>query len=240
MKIKLIFLWVLFCVFGFYGMAKADLTVIGTATYGDVDYNLIYEEAQKLVWLDYSNPDNDWDKQMLWATNIGDHLVVTLDPLYVTDTDWKTGWRLPTTIDGTLFSNEDDEFYDGTPGRGYNKPGEMGHLYYVSLGNLGYYDTDGVFQSDYGLKNTGPFNYLEDWLYFSSTEYSIDTDYAWWFDFNSGYQRPWPKVSEGGPIQGLAVRSADIQVVPEPSTVLLLASGLAGLGLYAHRRRSKS
>jgi len=31
---------------------------------------------------------------------------------------------------------------------------EMGHLYYVDLGNKGYKALDGTIQSDYGLKNT--------------------------------------------------------------------------------------
>ena len=41
---------------------------------------------------------------------------------YTTDIDWETGWRLPLTQDTTS---------------GFNVTGsEMGHLFYVSLGNI--------------------------------------------------------------------------------------------------------
>jgi hypothetical protein len=49
------------------GVASAALTRIGTATYGGSDYNLIYEEDQGLVWLDYTKGGDTWQGQADWA-----------------------------------------------------------------------------------------------------------------------------------------------------------------------------
>ena len=41
----------------FFGVANANLITIGTANYLGSDYNLIYEDDQGLVWLDYTTRD---------------------------------------------------------------------------------------------------------------------------------------------------------------------------------------
>jgi hypothetical protein len=121
-----------------------------------------------------------------WASGLGGDLTVTLYPGYTTSIDWSTGWQLPRTVDGEW------EFgYDGTTTAGYNiTTSEMGYLYYVSLGNLGYYATDGEYpQSGWGLQNTGDFENLLPYYYWSGTEYSaVPLDVAWDFNFDSGGQ----------------------------------------------------
>ncbi len=66
-------------------------------------------------------------------------------------------WRLPTTVDGLSVPG-----FDGTTTSGWNiTTSEMGYMYYVNLGNLGYYDTDGTYpQPGWGLNNSGPFTNL--------------------------------------------------------------------------------
>ena len=110
---------------------------------------------------------------------------------------------------------------------GYNMVNsEMGHLYYESLGSLGYYAEDATAPQDgWGLK-PGPFSNLLLDYYFSGTLYSPDTDDAWSFDFIHGdldldSMDYWSIA--------MAVHPGTVSAVPIASTVLLLASGLIGL-----------
>ncbi|MCP3907270.1 MAG: DUF1566 domain-containing protein [Oceanicoccus sp.] len=64
-------------------------------------------------------------------------------------------------------------------------------------------------------------------MYWSGTEYAPPTNYAWNFYTNNGYQYIGTKHSE---FYAWAVRSGDVGAVPEPSILLLLGAGLAGLG----------
>jgi hypothetical protein len=154
------------------GLAQASLTTIGTASYMGSDYKLIYDDDDTghggggLVWLDYAHSYKPWQEQVNWASGLGSSLTVTLNPLYITDIDWTTGWRLPDTVDGPpwVWGYEGDPDNDGVYSytAGYNLANsEMGHLFYTELGNLGYVATDGSFpQPGYGLQNTGDFDNL--------------------------------------------------------------------------------
>lgn len=108
------------------------------------------------MWLDYTRDSDTWQNQMDWADGLGGSLTIALDSLYSTDIDWSTGWRLPiydeSTVnlygpwgtdvgDGNWFGwggPDESGFHDYRSG--YNMVNsELGHLYYESLGNLGYY-----------------------------------------------------------------------------------------------------
>jgi len=202
------------------GTSNASLTTIGTATYMGSDYNLIYEDDSidgGLVWLDYTNDTDIWQNHMNWASGLGSNLTVDLDPGYSTDIDWGIDWRLPLTQNQTS---------------GYNQTGsEMGHLYYESLGNVGYSDPG------WGLNNVGDFNNVQSLTYWSGTEYSPIPDYAWLFFFYDGYQT---NVNKDSNYYALAVRPGQVSAVPIPSAIWLLGSGLAGLGIFRNKKRRHS
>jgi hypothetical protein len=186
-------LLILFMVACFSETAKANLTVIGAATYNGNSYNLIYEDDQGLIWLDYTNPRTKWPLQVSWASGLNAPGVLTYQFNPEVSVTWDGGWRLPKTVDGARkFGN------DGTTTAGCNiTTSEMGHLYYISLGNLGYYDTNGKArpgwggpksQQEWGLKNKGPFTNLQPYSYWTGTEYSAYPIHAWDFNLYFGCQ----------------------------------------------------
>jgi hypothetical protein len=220
-------------VFGFSGVAKADLTVIGTATYEGNSYKLIYEDDQNLVWLDYSTGYDNWRNQVNWAAGLNVEEVLTINLNPGISVNWIGDWRLPITDESkaklTGSWPSDNDVGDGT-GFGWGGPdqngyhdyswgynmvnSEMGHLYYESLGNLGQYATDGTnLQTGWGLINKGDFDNLWMSFYWSGTEYSENQDLlvAWLFSFNFGLQGYNYKLgSIAGDGCGLAVRLGQV------------------------------
>ena len=160
-------------------------------------------------------------------------------------------WRLPilSPIDGTsnfntIFSNNAttdlgtahaDGWVDGSG----TPVSEMGHMFYVNLGNLGFCTPNDsspgscVEQTGFGLVNTGPFSNVQTISYWSGTELSASN--AWLFSFNNGLQ---DFNVKGVSLFAWAVRSGDVSAaaVPEPGVLGLFGIGLLGL-LGAVRKR---
>ena len=120
-----------------------------------------------------------------------------------------SGWSLPAADPGC--------------GINYNCTGsQMGELYYTALGNA----------AGGPLSNTGPFKNLQHVGYWSGTEYAPSPVAAWFFGTYNGFQSA---VDKHGHLYALAVRPGDVAAVPEPGTVALLLSGLAGVMVMRRR-----
>ncbi len=120
------------------------------------------------------------------------------------------GWSLPSTNDSTCAD------YNCTNS-------QMGELYYTALGNPAHGP----------LSNTGPFKNLLPTVYWSGTEEASNPDLAWAFATSNGFQGT---TLKGNGQYALAVRPGDLAAVPEPGTVALLLSGLAGVMVMRRRR----
>jgi hypothetical protein len=203
--------------------AGATLLDIGTATYGSNNYKLIYETGGPggpVVWLDYTNATNTWSNQVAWANSLNTTGTLTYNLLSGYSMDWSTGsgsgWQLPTTVDSS-------SSYAYPPPANSS---QLAYLYYTDLVN-----------TTSGLVNTGPFDNLQNNPYWSGTEFSFSPGRAWVFFTDDGNQNGEFKDSYG-PL-GLATRPGQLETapVPEPSTMLLLGIGLAGLAGWRKRRR---
>lgn len=199
------------------------LTVSANATLLDRGGGLIYDDDFNITWLQDANYaqtsgyDADglmnWNDAMTWAANL----------VYGGYDDW----RLPTALN-----------QDGSgPCVGYNcTSSEMGHLYNAAppdgLGNVAWFSGCTLWV-DCGLVNTDPFTNLQAYLYWSGTEYAPNPELARVFFFSDGFQS---YDSKGHGYYAWAVRPGDVSApIPEPSTMLLLGSGL--VGLVAWRKR---
>jgi hypothetical protein len=167
-------------------------------------------------------------------------------------------WRLPvlSPIDGALFdtnfsNNATTDLghakttTDGSDGGWRDGSGtpvsEMGYMYYVNLANLGFCTpndldpTSCVQQPGWGLANTGDFDNLQSFYYWSGVEFS--SSLAWNFILDDGVQGA---SFKGSDLFAWAVRSGDVGAaasVPEPATAALLGASL--IGFAAARRRAR-
>jgi hypothetical protein len=187
-----------------------------------LDGEAYYDTILDITWLADANYaqtsgfDDDgrmnWEDANAWVSGI--------------DINGITGWRLPTLspIDGvsfnTNFSNNattDGNYADseGWVGLTGSPVSELGHLFYVTLGNIGWCTPDDanpsscVEQTGWAIINTGPFSNLNTFEgnghYWTDTEMNLST--AWSFGFYGGAQIGGPKSTT---FKGWAVHDGDI------------------------------
>lgn len=204
-------------------------------------FEAYYDTALDITWLadaNYAKTSGyhasglmNWTDANTWAASLS-----LTDSVHVYD-----NWRLPTVEPRNGMGFNYGYTYDGTTDAGYNltsPQSEMAYMFYVTLGNSGYFTKTGAVTGCYGtncLDNTGPFSSLQSFSYWSGTEYGNNPAYAWSFKTLSGLQTTGSKAEHFA--YAWAVSPGDVAAVPEAQTYGLM---LAGLGLVGWRvRRQK-
>lgn len=208
----------------------------GNAVVGnDVDAVFLYDDVLNVTWLRDANAGagsayddiginggTTTDGQMTWAqanTWAANLVVGAYDD-----------WRLPTLkpVNGASFNynyttNGTSDLGFGARATGWGTASEMGHLFYVTLGN----NRD-------SFSNTGDFQNLQSYVYWSGLE--VAPDFAWFFTFD-GYQNAGEKTVSHN---AFAVRPGDVLApIPEPETYALMLAGLVVVGAVARWRKAK-
>lgn len=196
---------------------------------GDQKVDAFHDTELNVTWLRDANMIGwrDWDSARNWA----DALVIGHF------NDWRLPGLLDTGAPGCNFA------YGGTD-CGFNVQtkdneivySEIAHLWYVTLGNIGYCNTDGSCNGSDDPISTGHFESLVPpasdmprfWI---GTEYP-DPAHAWYFDTGGGFQgfdaRDWGAYA-------LALHPGDIGVavpIPEPQSYIMLMLGLIFMALW--------
>lgn len=203
----------------------------------DMAIDAYYDTALDITWLADWNANGrmSWGTANTWAMNLDVHGV--------------TGWRLPTVgpsdgaFDYAFSNNGSTDRGSAKTDIGWGTASELGHMFYVTLGNKGLCTPDDslpggcVLQVGFGLTNTADFlnvNVQSDY-YWSGTEYGGVSDFAWLFNSGMGFQENFDKVFT---LFAVAVRAGDVAgptPVPEPGALGLLVLG--GLAMALRRPR---
>lgn len=209
----------------FTSMASATLLKIGTATlnygFGDVgEFQLLWDEGEDLVWLDYTKSSANWGTVYMWAKNLDQNLTLNLSAVYEMVTPDDAEWRLPYRGDSILTS-------------------EMGHMFYTSVGFVRQLnDDDRLIPFTKTTLNSKEFDNLEAGGYWTEGESSSYSDQPQ--SFNTAYGSI-SNSSTIGPRYGIAVLDAQVSqvsAVPVPGTIGLLSFGILGLAGIIRRQNS--
>jgi hypothetical protein len=235
------------------GQGTWESTLEGRDLDGDITTaEAYYDRVLGITWLADANANGtsmSWEDANSWADAL--------------DVNGINNWRLPTmapingiswNIDDTNNATSDEGWADsaGWVDNTGNPVSEMGHMYYVTLGNLGFCTPDdlnptaadcgddlspGTEQPGWGLTNTGYFSNIQNSRYWSDTEYG--TTHAWRFRFDDGDQRRREKIDSLA--FAWAVHDGSVGTAlaaPIPPAIWLFGSGLLGLVGMARRKKA--
>lgn len=206
---------------------------------GDRVADAYYDKALHITWIaDWTQaPSMTWEAAQSWASTLNHHGV--------------TGWRLPGVVpsDGTEFdvrfrNNGSSDFGYARTGIGWGTASELGHMFYVTLGNIGWAVPDDDRDArNFGpqagwstVQNRGPFAMFSS-VYWTGSAYPTSGSPPgplspyWVFDTSRGNQQ-WSQAPNEWDVT--AVRDGDvgvpIGVVPEPASWATALAGLVALG----------
>ena len=196
------------------------LAVAGTAkaTLFDRGGGLIFDDVLNITWLQDANLANQtffWQGAVDWADTL----------VFQAFDDWRLASM---SVSGGLPTGTADSVVDCSSATEVAcRDNELGYMYYQNLG--------GVFGDDLRgnqtVRGVTLNNIQRD--YWSGTEFTPVPLAAWDFGFFNGV----PFSGDSGLNFAWAVRPGDSAPIPEPSTMLLLGSGLAGLVYFRGRRK---
>ena len=186
-----------------------------------------YDESSNLTWLADANyaKSSGFDNDGLMLYRDAAAWIADLSIGGV------TGWRLPVTLNTDYSCDDQRTFNYQVLSSGFNcTSGEMGNLFYNTLGN-----TAG------SMTESGPFTNIQDSYWTGTGEGSLSQLYNWIFIMENGIKST---ARSGGWEPQLnnmyvwAVHDGDVgaTVVPIPAALWLFVSGLIGLVSMSRRR----
>lgn len=231
---------------GVSGQGTWETTLQGRDLDGNAaTFEAFYDTVLDITWLANANASGTamlWHDATSWTAGLNVNGV--------------TGWRLPvvipvngSTIDTTFSNNATTDLgfapttTDGTDGGWRDSAGqplsEFGHLYYVTLGNLGYCTPNDaspdscVIQPGAGLSNTGPFSNIRLSSYWTGAFITNSALNFFFDDSDAGLQLE-SLLSSGNYVW--AVHDGDVSEIPTPGAIWLFSSGLLCLAKVSRRK----
>jgi hypothetical protein len=218
----------------------AQAALVGRDLGGSAEFDAYYDSVLDITWLADANyaktsgavPDGYMThaEALAWTAGLSVHGV--------------GGWRLPSVapVNGVAYQPEfsldgSTDFGFALTGQGWGAASELGHLFYVTLGNTGYLDAPSTCDDPCALQHTAPFANFQSHAYWSGSPVpGAYSPSVWILETWSGRQSP---IGPDALIHAWAVHDGDVAAIPEPESAALLLVGMAALaGRSFHRKRS--